>query len=522
MNVNFKEVKNSLAKKLLINFLIICTIAGAIMTALYYCHAKLHIWKLFSRVATSCAVSGANMFHNAPINDFLNGHKLELYQNYQNEMKHITEAFNLRYFYVYIPDLENDKLIPIIGVDGNTGKSIENFKLGEPLNLKLNPDVVDMFVNNKKTLAIEMNNEFGHVFTGYSVVTDKNNKPIAIIGADIDYQHIMYKLIKDCSLIFVFIFFVLMIMYFAGIFYIQKTFIKPILSLSTNLSSYLNQENIESKSSPIALSTDDELNVIADLCNGMALEKKRIENELNIARKIQLSALQMVFPPFPNSKEFDVFANLTSSKEVGGDFYDFFYVAADRFVFLVADVCGKGIPAALFMMQTKALLANTLQTGMSLEYAINRVNRQICENNNENYFITAFFASVNLFTGQVEFINAGHNPPLIKRANGEFEYIETERNIVLGIMDDHEYQKTVTKFDKGDMIFLYTDGVTEALNPNEELFGVERLRNSLNNSKSNELQEIVASVREDISDFVNDAEQSDDITTLIFKYKGIE
>ena len=174
------------------------------------------------------------------------------------------------------------------------------------------------------------------------------------------------------------------------------------------------------------------------------------------------------------------------------------------------------------MMQTKALLANTLQTGMSLDYAINRVNRQICENNNENYFITAFFASVNLYTGQVEFINAGHNPPLIKRANGDFEYVETERNIVLGIMDDHEYQKTVTKFEKGDMIFLYTDGVTEALNPKEELFGSERLKNSLNNSKSDELQEIVANVREDIADFVNNDEQSDYITTLIFKYKGID
>lgn len=520
MSVNFKEVKNSLAKKLLINFLIICTISGMIMSVLYYSHAKYHIWKLFSRVATSCAVSGANMFHNAPINDFLNGQKKELYNNFQKEMKNITDAFNLRYFYVYVPDLENDKLIPIIGVDGNTGKAIEKFNLGEPLNLKLNPDVVDMFVNNKKTLALEMNNEFGHVFTGYSVVTDKNDKPIAIIGADIDYQHIMYKLITDCSVIFVFIFFVLMIMYFAGIYYIQKTFIKPILTLSSNLSNYVSQKCCDIN--PVTLNTNDELNLIANLCNGMALEKKRIENELNIARKIQLSALQMVFPPFPNSKEFDVFANLTSSKEVGGDFYDFFYVAADRFVFLVADVCGKGIPAALFMMQTKALLANTLQTGMSLEYAINRVNRQICENNNENYFITAFFASVNLYTGQAEFINAGHNPPLIKRANGEFEYIETERNIVLGIMDDHEYQKTVTKFDKGDMIFLYTDGVTEALNPNEELFGAERLKNSLNNSKSDELQEIIANVRENISDFVNSAEQSDDITTLIFKYKGIE
>ena len=521
MNVNLKEVKNSLAKKLLVNFLIICTISGVLMSVLYYFHAKSHIWKLFSRVATSCAVSGANMFHNAPINDFLSGQKKELYKKYYNEMKNITESFDLRYFYVYVPDIENDKLIPVIGIDGKTGNPIENYNLGEPLNLKLNQDVIDMFINNKKTLAIEMNNEFGHVFTGYSIITDKNNNPIAIIGADIDFQHIMYKLIKDCSLIFLFIFFVLMIMYLAGIFYIQKTFIKPILYLSANLSSYLNQENNDS-SNPITLSTDDELNIIADLCNGMALEKKRIENELNIAKKIQMSALQMVFPPFPNSKEFDIFADISTAKEVGGDFYDFFYVGVNQFVFLIADVCGKGIPAALFMMQTKSLLANMLQTGMPLKEAITKVNRQICENNKENYFITAFIASINLSTGDISFINAGHNTPLVKRANGNFEYFETERNLVLGIMKDYEYKETVSKFNKDDLMFLYTDGVTEAMNEEENLYGEERLINTLNALKENKTEDIIENIEKDIAEFREDTEQSDDITTLIFKYKGIE
>ena len=522
MNINFKEVKNSLAKKLLINFLTICTISGVIMSTLYYFHAKSHIWKLFSRVATSCAISGANIFHNAPINDFLNGQKMDLYQKYYNEFQNIAESFNLKYFYVYVPNIENNQLIPILGINGETGKPIENYNLGEPLNLKLNPDVVNMFINNKKTLAIEMNNEFGHVFTGYSTITDKNERPIAIIGADVDYQHIMYKLITDCSLIFLFIFFVLMIMYLAGIFYIQKTFIKPILQLSTNLSSYLNQGSHESNSSPITLSTDDELNIIADLCNGMALEKKRIENELNIAKKIQMSALQMVFPPFPNSKEFDIFADISTAKEVGGDFYDFFYVGANQFVFLIADVCGKGVPAALFMMQTKSLLANTLQTGMPLKEAINKVNRKICENNKENYFVTAFIASINLSTGEISFINAGHNAPLIKRANGEFEYIETERNLVLGIFEDSEYKETVTKFNKDDLMFLYTDGVTEAMNKEEILYGEERLINTLNALKNNKIEDIIQRIEKNITEFCEGTEQSDDITTLIFKYKGIE
>ena len=520
MNINFKEVKNSLAKKLLINFLIICTISGVLMSVLYYFHAKLHIWNLFSRVATSCAISGANMLHNAPIDDFLNGRKKDLYKKYYDEMKNITESFNLRYFYVYVPDMKNDKLIPIVGIDGQTGLPIENFNLGEPLNLKLNPDVVNMFTTNQKRLAIEMNNEFGHVFTGYSTVTDKNDKPLAIIGADIDYQHIMYKLIKDCSLIFLFIFFALLVLYSLGIFYIQKTFIKPILFLSTNLSNYLSQES--SEINPITLNTNDELNLIANLCNGMALEKKRIENELNIANKIQMSALQMVFPPFPNSREFDIYADISTAKEVGGDFYDFFYVGVNQFVFLIADVCGKGVPAALLMMQTKSLLANILQTGAPLKYAIDEVNRKICENNKENFFITAFIASVNLSTGEASFINAGHNPPLIKRADGGFEYVKTERNLVLGIMGDYEYKATAAKFNKNDLMFLYTDGVTEAMNEEDEFYGEERLANTLNTLKDDKMEDILENLKKDVAGFCKDTEQSDDITTLIFKYKGIE
>ncbi len=132
MNINFKEVKNSLAKKLLTSFLIICTVSGVLMSVLYYYHAKQHIWKLFSKVATSCAISGANILHDAPIDDFLKGQEKELYQKYFNEIKNISESFDLKYLYVYVPDIKNDKLIPILGINGETGQPIENFNLAEP------------------------------------------------------------------------------------------------------------------------------------------------------------------------------------------------------------------------------------------------------------------------------------------------------------------------------------------------------------------------------------------------------
>lgn len=195
------------------------------------------------------------------------------------------------------------------------------------------------------------------------------------------------------------------ILYLSGIFYINRTLIRPIVRLSAELTKYFTHDVHEL--TPVSTGTDDELNLIADLCNGMALEKKRIDNELNIAKKIQLSALPMVFPPYPNTKEFDIFADITTAKEVGGDFYDFFHTGANQFVFLIADVCGKGIPAALFMMQVKSLLSNILQTGMPIDEAVTTVNQQIYNNNKENYFVTALIVSINLSTGDISYVNAG-------------------------------------------------------------------------------------------------------------------
>ncbi|MBQ3311492.1 serine/threonine-protein phosphatase [bacterium] len=520
MKTDLAEVKNSLAKKLIINFLIICTVTGIILTSLSYHNSKKYIWKLFSRIATSCAISTADTLYDAPINDYLHHKKMESYDYYLNILKNFAKAFGLKYLYVYVPDIKTDKLIPVFGVMGESGKPIDNFSLGEPPeNLRLNKNVVNMFLTKQRKLTLEMNNEYGHVLTGYSTIIDKNGNAVAIVGADIDFNYLMRKLLKDCSLIFTLIFSTLSILYFLGIFYIQKTFIKPILQLSTEMTKYLHQDIYNSKN-PITLSTDDELNIIANLCNGMALEKKRIENELNIAKTIQSSSLPTVFPPYPDNKEFDIFANMVTAKEVGGDFYDFFFVDKDNFVFLVADVSGKGIPAALFMMEIKTLTKNIVKTGIPIDQAITKVNHKICKNNKENFFVTMFLASINLKTGNISFVNAGHNPPLLKRTGSEFEYFKINENVVLGIVDDYEYQKKEDKLNKNDLLFLYTDGVTESVNDSNTLYGEENLKNTLNIFRNFQIEEIISNLENNLSEYAQNAEQNDDITTLIFKYNG--
>lgn len=172
------------------------------------------------------------------------------------------------------------------------------------------------------------------------------------------------------------------------------------------------------------------------------------------------------------------------------------------------------------MMQVKSLLSNILQTGMPIDEAVTTVNQQIYNNNKENYFVTALIVSINLSTGDISYVNAGHNYPLIKRSNEFFEYFVPQRNIVLGIMDGYKYKRTDSKLNKDDLLFLYTDGVTEAMNPENEQYGDERLKNVLNDIKNNPPEEILKKLNADIADFGKNAEQTDDITTLIFKYNG--
>ena len=263
--------------------------------------------------------------------------------------------------------------------------------------------------------------------------------------------------------------------------------------------------------------TDDIKDYIENL-NKINQEKQKIKSELTIARNIQYSVVPKNF--YTERKEFDIFATMETAKEVGGDFYDFFFIDNDHLMFLIADVSGKGIPAALFMMISKTLIKNIAKEGYTPNEMIKKINNQICENNKQDYFVTMLAGIININTGKTSFINAGHNPPLIKKANGNFEYLTIPPNLVLGIKNDLEYKIQETTFEQGDTIFLYTDGVTEAVNNKEELYGENRLQECLNKTGELSLNDTLITIKDDINEFVGETEQSDDITMLVFKYNG--
>lgn len=279
--------------------------------------------------------------------------------------------------------------------------------------------------------------------------------------------------------------------------------------------------NVRSNEEFASLS-DDINSTVVTLKHYITEAAARIDKELEFAKEIQHSALPTITPSYSKISSFDIFASMYTAKEVGGDFYDFYFIDKNRLAFLIADVSGKGIPAAMFMMTSKTLLKDYLESGKSVNDVLTIVNKRLCEKNSTGMFVTAWMGVINLNTGLVEYSNAGHNPPLVRSKNGEFEYIDTSADFILAGMDDVEYSKNELQLSPGDEIFLYTDGVTEATDANKQLYGEKRLLEFLNTLHGISAQEMCDAVKADVDEFVKDAPQFDDITILCLKYNGTD
>ncbi|HOW35084.1 MAG TPA: SpoIIE family protein phosphatase [Candidatus Omnitrophota bacterium] len=245
--------------------------------------------------------------------------------------------------------------------------------------------------------------------------------------------------------------------------------------------------------------------------------RERIESELRIAQEIQMSMLPSVFP---QRKEFDIFAMMDPAKEVGGDLYDFFFVDDKHLCFVIGDVSGKGVPAALFMAISKALIKTEAKQGFSAAETLARVNNILYPDNQTCLFVTVFCVLLNIETGELQYCNAGHNPPLVIGKDGEVDFIKVPGGFVVGVMENAKCENINNKLNPGDTIFLYTDGVTEAMNLERKMFSESGLKACIMQQKDKDIKEMIGKVREEVFAFANGAPQSDDITMLAVRYKG--
>ena len=374
--------------------------------------------------------------------------------------------------------------------------------------------------------------------TSAEPVRDENGKTVALVGVDISMDEIMKDRASYLRGMILLMGGVVLVLIALILFGVERALVRPINMLSAAARSFVQDRSGEQKTdsaiSRLRIRTGDEIETLGDSIQQMerdinsyitnltavTAEKERIGAELDVATHIQSSMLPSIFPAFPDRAEFDVYATMDPAKEVGGDFYDFFMVDKRHLAVVMADVSGKGVPAALFMVIGKTLIKDHTVPGTELTNVFAEVNDILCESNSEDLFITAFEGVLDLCTGELRFVNAGHEPPFIRGAGGRFELYKIKPGFVLAGMQGMRFHGGSFTLSPGDKLFLYTDGVTEATDVEEKLFGMERLEDALNLVADRKPEEILQAIKEELDAFVGSAPQFDDITMLCLSYKS--
>ena len=360
----------------------------------------------------------------------------------------------------------------------------------------------------------DFSEEYIYVFTfveGYCLIAAMPTNE-AMLMRDASLYTSIFTLILIFAALFIFIYFL-----------IKKVIINNLQKINSTLSEITGGNlnvKVDVRSNAEFSSLSDDINsTVATLKRYIGEAAARIDKELEYAKQIQLSALPS---DFPDTESYGIYAQMIAAKEVGGDFYDFYPLDNNTVLFLAADVSGKGIPAAMFMMTAKTIIRGLAERGLSVDEIFTLANEKLCENNESGMFVTAWMGKLDLSTGKLSFANAGHNPPIIVHANGECEYLKSRTGFVLAGMEGMRYRSNEMTLEKGDRIFLYTDGVTEATDEKETLYGEDRLLSYIGENKALKAEALLAGLKEDIDLFAGTAPQFDDITMLVFDYKKKE
>jgi len=458
------------------------------------------------------------------------------YRKSGKDLLHIKTTVEVKYCYIVFPDENQMFYIFDAGEPGQDGVCYfgtwENY-YGDGHTVMRgayhNPEERIMLITRDDVYG------YGDLASAYVAIPDSDGNIVALSCVDISIDIINTQIARFVFIIsglsmVIFILFIL-----AFFFVVQSRVLKPIEKLTEATGRIVEEQtNNNLAAFKVDVRTGDELEILGNAFTDMAhnlqenidsltrvtREKERIGAELDVAAHIQASMLPYTFPAYPERlDEFEIYATMDPAKEVGGDFYDFFLIDETHLAIVAADVSGKGVPASLFMAIGKTLLKDHTKKGSDPGDVFTEVNNLLCESNSEGLFITAFEGVLDLETGEFRYANAGHEMPFICHKDSEFEAVKVKAGFVLGGMEDIHYRTGVMYLEPGDCIFQYTDGVTEATDLQNQLFGMERLKKSLNRAVGKAPKDILAQVRTDIDLFVGEAPQFDDITMICLAYK---
>ena len=459
----------------------------------------------------------------------------EEYDELFKELENVKLSNNVLSLYVIYVDKESKTCVYIIDADRTeTGCVAGTWDIiyEENYDVLENPEKgFDSYITNTE--------EYGWLCSAGEAILDRDGNVIAHAMVDLSMDNVMnerYTFLRNLCVIMLVVAITILMLF---ILVVDKSIIAPINKLSNAARTFVDNmgkdedDKNESVFADLNIKSKDEienlyhsvqfmekeLHEYIDNLSRVTAEKERIGTELSIATQIQADMLPSIFPAFPERSEFDIYATMSPAKEVGGDFYDFFMVDDRHLAIVIADVSGKGVPAALFMVIGKTLIKDHTHTKKDLAEVFAEVNNMLCEANSEGLFITAFEGVLDLVSGEFTFVNAGHECPYIYRKGKGYEYYKLNPCFVLAGMEDMEYTVGSFTLEEGDKIFQYTDGVTEATSLNEELYGDDRLCAVLNRNVDKAPEELLSLVKEDIDKFVGEAPQFDDITMLCLEFK---
>ncbi|MBR4874071.1 MAG: SpoIIE family protein phosphatase [Clostridia bacterium] len=404
-----------------------------------------------------------------------------------------------------------DESLSLVIDDAYSGVHVSTIGIDPPDEMKAGQTATALYYADVVDGKTDLSEEYMYVFKfveGYCIIAAMPEEEAVFMRDASIYTSIFMQVIIFATL-FVFIYIL-----------IKRVIINNLQKVNDTLAQITKGDlnvTVDVRSSKEFSSLSDDINsTVSTLKRYIAEAAARIDKELEYAKQIQLSALPT---NFPNGDDYRIYAQMIAAKEVGGDFYDFYKLNDTTVAILAADVSGKGIPAAMFMMTAKTIIKDLAESGMSVDEIFVRANEKLCENNESRMFVTVWMGILDLTTGVMKYANAGHNPPLLKRANGEFEYLRTRAGFILAGMSGVKYRAAELTLYPGDRLFLYTDGVPEATNKEPQLYGEDRLLTFMNQNATVDAVTLLPALKADIDEFVGEAPQFDDITMLMFDYK---
>ena len=529
--------KESILKQIIVIFLITIIFVFLIAAVAEYFFSKNMIENQSKEQVINVAELVESLLDNIDINNLNKNKESNLYLESKNGLLKICKTFGFEYLYIIIKNKEKNNYQYIIAVasDDTNNKIASDRVKNDPSvpYLETNgfsKELLDNLFDGKPVKkSININNQYGNVFTWLYPVFDQNKKVKYAIGVDYKVEKVTSIVINNALILFIPIMIVSLILLFIEVSVLQKRVFKPIKIISEKMNNYV--VNRGKDSAPLEYTSNNEIKEISDSFNKMSdeinnyinhieiLTKEKAESEvqLEIAKKIQYG----IVPSHFNEKEdsFNASACAYSAKYIGGDFYDCFKLENGNVCIVIGDVSGKGITAALFMTMTKTVIRELFIAGKKPSETLYFANNELCRSNPENMFVTVFAAILDVNTGILTYANAGHNKPLI--LGDSIEYLNAENGIVLGFIEDSDFVEEKIQLKKNQGILLYTDGVTEAINPKEEFYGNQRLLETLQNKLKDKYnsEEVVELVKKDVFDYYENLDLYDDLTLLSLIYK---